>query len=71
MKQLAELRADTDEFDAIAASLGDARETLEVLAGEAGAAEEVDASIASAQERVDRSSWPRTSTESSTITARS
>jgi peptide chain release factor 2 len=54
MKQLADLRSDTDEFDAIAASLHDAVETLDVLGDEAGAAEEVDALVDRAGGRVDR-----------------
>jgi peptide chain release factor 2 len=53
MKQLADLRADTDEFDAIARALTDARETLEILGDETGASQEADSLIAGAQERID------------------
>jgi len=54
MKQLADLRADTGEFDEITVSLHDAREMLDVLADEAGTEDEVDALIAAATARVDR-----------------
>jgi peptide chain release factor 2 len=54
MKQLADLRADVEEIDGVERQLADARETLEVLGDEAGAAGEVDALVASAEERIDR-----------------
>jgi peptide chain release factor 2 len=53
MKDLADLRDDTDAFDAIAKTIADARETLEVLGDEPGAAQEADRLIAAAQERLD------------------
>jgi peptide chain release factor 2 len=53
MKRLADLRAETEEIEALARQLAEARELLEVLGDEAGAAEEVDASLAEAQSRVD------------------
>jgi peptide chain release factor 2 len=54
MKQLADLRADVEEIDGVERQLADARETLEVLGDEAGAAGEVDALVASAEVRIDR-----------------
>jgi len=54
MKQLADLREETNDLADTARTLADARETLDVLGDEAGAAGEVDALIAAAQERVDR-----------------
>jgi peptide chain release factor 2 len=54
MKQLADLRAEREDIDAVAKSLTDARETLEILGDEDGAADEVDALVASAQAGVDR-----------------
>lgn len=53
MKQLADLRAEVDEIEAVQRRLDEARETLDVLGEEAGAAEEVDALIAGAQSSVD------------------
>jgi len=53
MKQLADLRAETGEIDAVAARLAESRETLDVLGDEAGAAEEVDALLADAEARLD------------------
>ncbi|HMD03169.1 MAG TPA: peptide chain release factor 2 [Candidatus Baltobacteraceae bacterium] len=53
MKQLADLRAETDEIEAVQRRLEEARETLDVLGDEAGATEEVDALIASAEGSVD------------------
>jgi peptide chain release factor 2 len=54
MKQLADLRAEVDELSGVAHSLEEARETIEVLGGEAGADAEVDGLLASAEERIDR-----------------
>ncbi len=52
MKQLADLREEVDEMTGVARQLADARETLEVLGDEAGAADEVDGDIAAATERI-------------------
>jgi len=52
MKQLADLRDEVGEMSAVARDLTDARETLEILGDEAGAAAEAAALIASADERV-------------------
>ena len=54
MKQLADLRSEREEIDGVAKSLTDARETLEILGDEAGAADEVDALVESAQAGVDK-----------------
>jgi peptide chain release factor 2 len=54
MKQLAELREDTGDIDAVAALLREATETLDVLGDEAGATEDVDANLAEATDRIDR-----------------
>jgi peptide chain release factor 2 len=54
MKQLADLRADTGEFEGIDAVLSDAREMLDVLADEPGTEAEVDRLLADAAQRVDR-----------------
>jgi peptide chain release factor 2 len=54
MKQLADLREETDELAGVQRGLHEARETLEVLGDEAGASEEVDRLIAAAAERIDR-----------------
>ncbi|GAC1401039.1 MAG: hypothetical protein NVSMB59_22840 [Vulcanimicrobiaceae bacterium] len=53
MKQLADLRAELDDIDAVASELGDARETVEILGDEAGADAEIDALIASASTRIE------------------
>jgi peptide chain release factor 2 len=53
MKQRADLRTEIDEFEGIARMLGDARETLEVLAGEKGASDEVDRLIGGAAARIE------------------
>jgi len=53
MKRLADLRAETDEIRTLGQQLAEARELLEIMGDEQGAAEEVDASISAAQERVD------------------
>ncbi|MEO6990323.1 MAG: peptide chain release factor 2 [Candidatus Baltobacteraceae bacterium] len=53
MKQLADLRSDTDAIDAVARRLDEARETLEVLGDEPGAAVEADGLIAQAEQRLD------------------
>ena len=54
MKQLADLRADVDLMDGIAAALTDAREMSELMAGEPGADEDIDASIARAWQELER-----------------
>ena len=48
MKQLAELRADLDAMDGVARHLNDAREMLELFAGDPAASADVDANIESA-----------------------
>jgi peptide chain release factor 2 len=53
MKQLADVRAEVDEFERIARLLADAAETLNVLGDEAGAGDEVDRLIAEAGAGVD------------------
>jgi peptide chain release factor 2 len=45
MKQMADLRSELDEIDGAQRSIADARETLEVLGDEAGAADEVEGLI--------------------------
>ena len=47
MKQMADLRSELDEIDGAQRSIADARETLEVLGDEAGAADEVEGLIRS------------------------
>jgi peptide chain release factor 2 len=54
MKQLADLREETDEIAGVTRQLADARETMEILGDEEGADEEVDRLIGSATERIDR-----------------
>jgi len=54
MKEIADLREEVDEIAALAGSLDEARETLEVLGDEAGAAEEVDRLLAGAEAKLDR-----------------
>jgi peptide chain release factor 2 len=53
MKQLADLREETDEIAGVARQLQDARETMEILGDEEGADDEVERLIASAAERID------------------
>jgi len=48
MKELADVRDEVDRLGGVAQILADARETLEILGGEAGASEEVDALLATA-----------------------
>ena len=48
MKQIADLRSEIDDLDAVGKQLGDAAETIEILGDEAGAADEVDRLIAAA-----------------------
>ncbi len=54
MKQLSDLREETDEIAGVTRQLADARETMEILGDEEGADEEVDRLIGSATERIDR-----------------
>lgn len=54
MKQLADLREETQEIAGVQRQLRDARETLEILGDEEGAGEEVDALTADAGARVER-----------------
>jgi len=53
MKQLAELRADLDEIDAVSRGLSDARELLALFASDSHAESEIDQSIAQAEQRLD------------------
>ncbi len=53
MKQLADLREEVDEIAGVAARLADARETIDVLGDEAGAAQEVDGDIEAVTARVE------------------
>ena len=53
MKELADLASEVDEMTALVRLLADARETLEILAGEPGAEEEVDLLLRTAQTRID------------------
>ena len=53
MKELAELREETDEFERVQTLLDDAAETLEVLGDEEGAAADADAAITQAAVRLD------------------
>ncbi len=53
MKQLAELREEVDAISAVAGKLTDARETLEILGSEPGAAAEIDALLETATARID------------------
>ena len=53
MKELADLQSGVDEFDGVGRLIGDARETLEVLGDEQGAADEVDRLVGDATARVD------------------
>ena len=53
MKTLADLREEVTEIERVAQGFAEARETLDVLGDEEGAADEVDALIASATTRVD------------------
>jgi len=54
MKDLADLRDETAAMDAVAASLKDARDLLEVFAGDVAAETEAAASVASAAEAIER-----------------
>lgn len=54
MKELAELRDETTQLDAIAAALRDARELLDVFDGDAAAEGEAERSIESATQSIDR-----------------
>src|SRR6202171_5833113 len=54
MKEIADLREEVDELGGIGRSLAEARETLEVLGDEAGAAEEVARLLAGAEAKIDR-----------------
>ena len=53
MKQLSELKADADALDAASRLLTDARELLDLFAGDPAASAEADANIAAAAERID------------------
>jgi peptide chain release factor 2 len=53
MKQLAEVRAEVEEMAGVENELAEAREILELLGDEEGAADDVDATIAKANARVD------------------
>jgi len=53
MKQLAELREETEEFDRVDTLLGEAQETLEVLGDEKGAEDDAERAIAQAQAHLD------------------
>ncbi|MBC5815424.1 MAG: peptide chain release factor 2 [Candidatus Eremiobacteraeota bacterium] len=53
MKQLADVRADTERMDRIERALTDAREMSELMAGEPGATEEIDANIDRASVELD------------------
>ncbi len=53
MKQLADLRGDVDEMDAVSRALNDAREMLALFPGEPTAEAEVDTNVDLAQERLD------------------
>jgi peptide chain release factor 2 len=53
MKQLAEVRGDVERMDAIARAVVDAKEMAELMAGEPGAGEEIDANIAHAAKELD------------------
>ncbi len=53
MKELSGLRDEIEQIDGAERLLHDAREMLEVLGGEAGADEEIDANIARAQANID------------------
>lgn len=53
MKQLADVRADTERMDRIERALTDAREMSEVMGGEPGASEEIEANIERASAELD------------------
>ena len=53
MKQLAELREETEEFDRVDTLLGEAQETLEVLGDEKGAEDDAERAIAQAEAHLD------------------
>ncbi len=52
MKQLADLRADVDEMDAVSRALNEARELLVLFPDDSAATAEVDANLAGAEERL-------------------
>ncbi|GAC1305476.1 MAG: peptide chain release factor 2 [Vulcanimicrobiaceae bacterium] len=54
MKQLADLREEVDEVNAIGVQLAEARETVEILGDEQGADAEIDALLASGEARIAR-----------------
>jgi peptide chain release factor 2 len=54
MKEVADLRDETAAMDAVAASLKEARDLLELFAGDSAAEREADASVASADAAVER-----------------
>jgi peptide chain release factor 2 len=53
MKEISDLRGEVEEIEGAERLLRDAREMIEVLAGEAGADAEIDANIVRAQETID------------------
>ena len=54
MKEIADLHEELDAIEAVGRALTEGRETLEVLGGESGAAEEVERLLESASTRLDR-----------------
>lgn len=54
MKEVADLRDETGAMDAVAGSLKDARDLLELFAGDSAAEREAESSVASAEEAVER-----------------
>jgi peptide chain release factor 2 len=54
MKEVADLREETGAMDAVAASLKEARDLLDLFAGDAAAEQEADSSVASAEAAVER-----------------
>ena len=53
MKQIADLRADVDAMDSVSSNLTDAREMLELFAGDSAASDETDALIDAAAAKLD------------------
>jgi len=53
MKELSDLRGEIDEIEGAERSLNDAREMIDVLGGEAGADEEIEANVSRAQTTID------------------
>jgi peptide chain release factor 2 len=53
MKELSDLRGEIDEIEGAGRSLNDAREMIDVLGGEAGADEEIEANVSRAQTTID------------------